>query len=252
MVDAHAADEGQRGQSDFSREWPCSAAIATALFALTAQPAQAQQAPATPPAALSNIEIIANPYLWFPWTSVGIRPSNTRINGASETIDPGDLYGHLTWVPFMGAAEFRDESYALTIDYIHAPLKASIGTRDILFNGATAGLDMDVGTATFLYRPIVQPDQYVDVGLGVRAWGLGGDIALNQGLLPPANVSNGLAWADPIFAARYHRDLGNGFSLTASGDIGGFGLAHISTGNSSVRSTMRGTLGSCCRRAFAP
>jgi hypothetical protein len=62
----------------------------------------------------------------------------------------------------------------------------------------------------------------------VRAWGLGGDIALNQGLLPPANVSNGLAWADPFLAARYHRELGSGFSLTASGDVGGFGLgAHL-------------------------
>ena len=162
------------------------------------------------------------------WTSVGIRPSNTRINSASETIDPGNLYGHLTWVPFMGAAEFRNGPYGIAVDYIHAPLQAGIGTRNILFNGASAGLGLDIGSATFLYRAIAQPDQYVDVGLGVRAWGLGGDIALNQGLLPPANVSNGLAWADPIFAARYHRDLGNGFSLTASGDIGGFGLgAHI-------------------------
>jgi hypothetical protein len=80
----------------------------------------------------------------------------------------------------------------------------------------------------FLYRPLVQPDQYVDVGMGMRAWGLAGDIALNQGLLPAANVSNGLSWADPLFAVRYHRDLGDGYSVTAYGDIGGFGLgAHI-------------------------
>jgi hypothetical protein len=80
----------------------------------------------------------------------------------------------------------------------------------------------------FMYRPIALPDQYVDVGIGLRAWGLDGDIQLNQGLLPAANVSHGLAWADPLFGARYRRDIGNGYSMTAYGDVGGFGLgAHI-------------------------
>jgi hypothetical protein len=31
-----------------------------------------------------------------------------------------------------------------------------------------------------------------------------------------------------MIAARYHRDLGNGFSATADGDLGGFGVgAHF-------------------------
>ena len=80
----------------------------------------------------------------------------------------------------------------------------------------------------FLYRALAAPDQYVDVGIGVRGWGLAGGISLNEGLLPALNVSNGLSWADPLLAARYHRDLGDGFSLTAYGDVGGFGLgAHL-------------------------
>jgi hypothetical protein len=41
-------------------------------------------------------------------------------------------------------------------------------------------------------------------------------------------VSNGLSWADPLIAARYHRELGNGYSATAYGDLGGFGIgAHF-------------------------
>jgi len=31
-------------------------------------------------------------------------------------------------------------------------------------------------------------------------------------------------WADPLIAARYHRDFGNGFGLTAYVDVGGFGI----------------------------
>jgi hypothetical protein len=43
--------------------------------------------------------------------------------------------------------------------------------------------------------------------------------------LPAVNISNGGAWADPLIAARYHRELGNGFGATVYGDVGGFGLA---------------------------
>lgn len=112
--------------------------LTTALLCLIGLRGAQAQAPGSPPGilpppSLSDIEVTATPYLWFPWTSVGIRPADTRIRSRSETIDPGDLYGHLTWVPFMGSAEFRDGLYGLSIDYIHAPLKAGIGTRDIIF-----------------------------------------------------------------------------------------------------------------------
>ena len=54
--------------------------------------ARAQQPADQPPPApapvtlLPGIEVLATPYLWFPWTSVGIRPSDTRLPSASDTI----------------------------------------------------------------------------------------------------------------------------------------------------------------------
>lgn len=183
----------------------------------------------TPPGSiLPGIEILATPYLWLPWTSTNIRPSNTRIPSASSTIDPGKIVSHLTWVPFMGQAEIRSSEFGVIMDYLHAPLKSGISTRNILFGSGTGNLTLDTGSAVLLYRPIALPDQYVDVGLGFRAWGIDGQIALNEGLLPAVTVSNGLSWADPLIAARYHRELGNGFSATAYGDLGGFGIgAHF-------------------------
>jgi len=198
--------------------------------------ARAQQAmsppasPVMPPPTLpwQGIEILATPYVWLPWVSSTVRPSNTLLPSASSTTDPGTLYDHLTWIPFTGTAEFRDGPYGVLLDYMHIPLKTGVNTRNILFSGATTGLTEDEGTAMFMYRPFVQPDQYIDVGLGVRAWGISGNITLNEGLLPAFNASSGLSWADPIIGVRYHHDLGNGFSATASGDIGGFGAgAHI-------------------------
>jgi hypothetical protein len=179
---------------------------------------------------LGQIEILAKPYLWLPWTSVGVRPSDTRIPSVSDTIGPGDMVSHLTWVPFMGQVEFRNGPFGLLADYLHAPLKAGISTRNILFTGGAGGLTIDTCTAMFFYRPLVLPDQYVDIGAGFRAWGFDGDISLNprRQLLQPVSISHGGSWADPLIAIRYHRELGNGFSATAYGDVGGFGIgAHI-------------------------
>ena len=184
--------------------------------------------PIPPPSPLAGIEVLATPYFWMPWVGVGIKPSDTRIPSASGTVDFGQLFTHLTWVPFMGEVEFRDGPFGVITDYIHAPLRAGVNTKNIVFSGGTGGVTIDAGTAMFLYRALAQPEQYVDVGLGLRAWGLDGGITLNQGLLPSFPVTRGTAWADPLIGARYHRDLGNGFGATVYGDVGGFGVgAHI-------------------------
>ena len=186
-------------------------------------PQPVQQAPVSSPASPA-FEVLLTPYLWLPWIASNVNPNNARLPGAANTVSPGPLISHLTWVPFMGAAEFRYGAFGMTFDYLHVPVKTGVDSKAQLFSGATTGVTEDSGTAMFLYRPWAQPDQYVDVGVGVRAWGIAGDIKLNQGLLPAVAVANGLSWADPLIGARYHRELGNGFGLTTSADVGGFGL----------------------------
>jgi hypothetical protein len=175
-----------------------------------------------------RIEILPTPYLWFPWTSIEVKPVRSGLGTRSTTIDPAQLDGHVTWVPFMGAIELRGGPIGVVVDYIHAPLKAGVSTRNILFGGGSSGLTIDTGTAMILYRAVSQPTQYADIGLGVRGWGFAGDISLDQGLLPPVRLSSGLSWADPLIGARYHRNLGGSFGATIIGDFGGFGLgAHV-------------------------
>lgn len=200
----------------------CAAVVAT-MIGIGSQPGHAQQASFG-----AKWEMLATPYLWIPWTGVNVKPSNTKIPSASGTIDPDPFISHLSWVPFMGAVEFRNGPIGVGLDYLHAPVRAGLSTHNIVFGGGTAGLTIDTGTAMFLYRPLATPDQYVDVGLGVRLWGFNGDISLNQGLLPAVSITSGAVWADPLLAVRYHREFGNGFGATAYGDVGGFGVgAHI-------------------------
>ena len=47
-------------------------------------------------------------------------------------------------------------------------------------------------------------------------------MTLNPGLLARRVVTRDVSWADPLIAARYHRELGNGFGVTGYADVGGF------------------------------
>ena len=76
----------------------------------------------------------------------------------------------------------------------------------------------------FLYHAVEQPLQSIDAGAGFRSWGVSTVTTLNPGILPGTSVTASGGWTDPLIAARYHRDFGNGLGLTAYGDLGGFDL----------------------------
>jgi len=112
---------------------------------------------------------------------------------------------------------------------IHLPVSTDVSTHDVLFNGGNAGLIANTGTAALLYRVFEQPTEYVDLGVGFRAWGFTTNVTLNPGILPGQSFNRSASWVDPLISGRYHIDLPSGFfpsgfGLTASGDVGGFGV----------------------------
>ena len=151
-------------------------------------PARAQVAGAQP-----VWQALVTPYFWAPWTDIGIHPANPRLPNASGTVGFDQLVDHLSWVPFNGQIEFRNGPYSFLGDFIHAPVRTGITTHNIVFGGGSSGLTVDTGTAMFLYRPIEEPDQYLDAGMGVRVWGFGGNVTLNEGLLPRRLTSRSVA-----------------------------------------------------------
>jgi len=54
-----------------------------------------------------------------------------------------------------------------------------VSTRNVLFGSGTSGFAIDTGTAMTMYRAVADPAQNFDIGLGVRAWGLDGNISLS-------------------------------------------------------------------------
>lgn len=220
----------------YSRQATFAALASLAFLGLSAaapHPAIAQQSPALIgplPAPAVNVppsgpQIILTPYLWLAGINSAINTPLARAPVVNSSVGAFQLYGHLDGVPFIGSAEIRDGPFSLLGDVIHLPVGTDVTTHNVLFQGGNAALTANIGTAVFLYHALDEPVQELDAGLGFRAWGVSSRLTLNGLRLPTANLSREAGWADPLIAARYHREFGNGFGLTAYGDVGGFDVA---------------------------
>jgi hypothetical protein len=187
-------------------------------------PAASVAAPLAPSPPSGGLQVIVTPYLWLAGINTAINTSLPRAPVVNSSVGAFQLLGHLDAVPFMGSAEIRDGPFSLLGDVIHVPVGTNITTRNVFYQGGNAALTTNTGTALLLYHVIDQPVQSLDAGGGFRAWGFTSQLTLNGRLLPTANVTRSAEWGDPLVAARYHRELGNGFALTAYGDVGGFGV----------------------------
>jgi hypothetical protein len=194
------------------------AALAGPLLAcvgLPADRASAQQA--SPP----QWQFYLSPYVWIAGVSGTIKTPNPRVPDQSIDAGFGDVLSHLNGIPIMGAAEARYGRFGVMADIIAISVKSDVKTNDVVFAGGTVQLSQVIGSALSTYRIVDQSRQSLDIGVGVRAFGVSTKFTLNPGLLPGFSVSPGISWADPILGARYHYDVSPRWGLTAYGDVGG-------------------------------
>jgi hypothetical protein len=213
-------------------------ALALVVLGSVASPAGAQQAPppsgpppllpggpAPPPSPLASaLQVTVTPYLWLAGINAAIDTPLRRAPVVNTSVGAFQLLGDLKSVPFLGSVEISDGPFSLLGDALHIPVGTSITTRNIFFNGGSAALTTNMGTADFLYHVLAQPAQSLDAGIGFRAWAFTADMTLNGRIAQTVSITRSAQWADPLVAARYHYDFGNGFGLTAYGDVGGFGV----------------------------
>ena len=171
-----------------------------------------------------GMQFFVTPYLWLAGIDATTKTPLQRLPEVNSSVGPFQLLGHLDGAPFMGSFEVRQGPLGFLGDVLHVPVSTSITTRNVLFQGGNAALKTNMGTGLVLYRLLDQPAQFADLGLGFRAWTFSANLSLNPGLLPGQSVNRSSGWGDPLIGGRYHYDLGNGFGLTAYGDVGGVGV----------------------------
>ena len=195
--------------------------LAVALAAIGAGPSSASAQVATGP---YGMQFFVMPYLWLAGIDATIKTPLARAPEVNSSVGPFQLLGHLDGAPFMGAFEVRQGPLGFLGDVLHVPVSTNITTRNVLFQGGNAALKANMGTGLVLYRLLDQPNQFADAGIGFRAWSFSTDLSLNPGLLAAQSVNRSAGWGDPLIGGRYHYDFGNGFGLTAYGDVGGVGV----------------------------
>jgi hypothetical protein len=200
--------------------------------------AGAQQAPppAEPPPLLpggalpaqstfaSGLQVTVTPFLPLTGINAAITTPLARAPVVNASVGAAQLYGHLDGVPFTGLVEISDGPFSLLGQALHLPVGTSITTHNVFFDGGNADLIANEGTADFLYHVLAGPTQSLDAGIGFRPWSFTANVSLNGRIARSASVTQSAQWADPLIAARYRYDFGNGFGLTAYGDVGGFGV----------------------------
>jgi hypothetical protein len=195
--------------------------LAVALVAIGAGPSSACAQEATGP---YGMQFFVTPYLWLAGIDATTKTPLQQAPEVNSSVGPFQLLGHLDGAPFMGAFEIRQGPLGFLGDVLHVPVSTSITTRNVFFQGGNAALKANMGTGLVIYRVVDQPTQFADLGLGFRGWGFTADLSLNPGLLAGQSVNRSTSWGDPLIGGRYHYDFGNGFGLTAYGDVGGFGV----------------------------
>lgn len=165
-------------------------------------------------------QFFLTPYLWTAGVGGNVSSSIPQLNGQPVDAGFGKIFNHLNSIPVMGAAEARYGSFGVYVDFIAIGVGTKFSVPSPYFSGGKANLNADVGSLVGFYRALDLPAQRLDVGLGVRAFGLSTKFSLSPGLLPGASVEPGGAWAAPIAAARYNIDLSYRWNLTAQGDVG--------------------------------
>ena len=131
-----------------------------------------------------QLQFYFTPYLWVSGITGTTSTSNPNAPSQTTSASFGDILSHLNSIPIMGAFETRYGRFGLSTDLIGVSLKSDISTQGLAFSGGTATVSELLSTIMPTYRVFERPDQYLDLGVGVRIIAYWTKLSFNTGLLP--------------------------------------------------------------------
>jgi hypothetical protein len=193
------------------------AAVALVGAAILANPAAAQNA--APPNDAWTFTL--SPYLWF--SGLGGEVTNPH-GGGTFSADFGDIFGTMK-LSFMGLAEARRGKFSLLTDVMYLNLQQGVPVPGLgAYSGGSARTQSAELSVIGLYTVTEASAGRVELGGGIRGWWFDTELKLDPGALPGKTQSASTSWVDPVLAARGVLRLNDRLSLTAYGDVGGFGV----------------------------
>jgi len=167
--------------------------------------------------------VALTPYLWIAGVTGTLGTAVPAIPTQRVEADFGDVLSNLNAVPVMLGGEFRQGRFGILADVIAISVEADTKTPGPLFSGGEARLRQVIGSALLAWRVVEDGPASLDLGLGVRAFGISTRFTLDAGALPGQRIERDSSWASPVAGLRYRHALGGDWAATVYGDIGGAG-----------------------------
>lgn len=180
--------------------------------------------PAAEPMIDTGWVLSVTPYFWMAGMEgqVGVRGSQP----ANVDLSFSEIFDAIDWwpPPVMLAGEARNGRYAIVTDFLY--LGNEVGGT---FPGPlSVAVDVNLNTIVWsfggTYRVVDNGNATLDLMAGGRLWYMDTDITL-AGPVNTLQGSGSKTWVDPIIGVAGTFDLGNGFGVRGSADVGGFGVA---------------------------
>ena len=162
-------------------------------------------------------------YMWFAGCNAKVQSG--PASGSEVNVSFSEIFTS-SWAPppIMLAAEARNGRFGIAMDLIYLDLESKLSTKGILFSGGKAEFSSLEWTVEGFYRFYEDPTFKLDAGAGFRLWSAKTKLTLKPGLLDGRTAKVNETFVDPIVALRANIILGNAWSITALGDVGGFGI----------------------------
>ncbi|HYG84751.1 MAG TPA: hypothetical protein VD978_00670 [Azospirillum sp.] len=171
----------------------------------------------------SDVEFRITPFFWASGLSGEV---GTRRNLPTVDIDADfqDILRNLDFAAML-AGEYRHDRWGVLADLTYVAVSAD-GGRDFVvrapgFTSAEVTSKALNVTATGFYRFYDNGVFSADALAGGRLWSVSADIDLLIAGVRSLSSSTDRTWIDAVAGLRMHANLGNGFGLSAYGDIGG-------------------------------
>lgn len=162
------------------------------------------------------------PYLWVAGVTGTLGTALPAIPTQRVEADFGDVLSNLNAIPVMLAAELRQGRFGVLADLMAISVEADTPAQGPAFSGGEARLRQVIGSVLLAWRVTEEGGvNALDLGLGLRAFGISTRFTLEPGALPGQRIERDTNWVVPVAGLRWRQALGAGWAATFYGDIGG-------------------------------
>lgn len=170
-----------------------------------------------------DMQYIASMYAWLPSMRTTVETPEGDVQSQSVGID--DIFSSLD-VTFMGTFEARGEKWGFLTDLVYTDLSSDAQTPSgILFTQVSTDVKMAVWSNYALYRALEKNNISLDLAAGLRVYAMDVSSTLSGGTLSSHTlIDESQNSADPLVGLRANWRIDPHWSVSAMGDIGGFGI----------------------------